>query len=353
MQSLRVLSPRVVVAALALVATPTTYAVDRMQLQACAGLPGKEQRLACFEALAAQDRGEPAAAGSPGVVPPANREGGQARSSPEQEPAAAEGPSARGGSWLSRHWELDAADKRAPLAFRTHRDNYVLFANVSSSPNVAPFRPFAPSLRFDHTEVGFQLGFKMKLAPAVLDSPVDLWFGYTQQTFWQAYNKRASNPIRETNYQPELMAVAPVDFTILGWRARLLNIGIAHQSNGQPSTLSRSWNRVYAQLGLERGDFTVLLRAWQPIGNLADNPDIIDWYGHGDLLATYRWHEHEFSALLRRNWRTERGAVQASWAFPLAGTLKGYVQLFSGYGDSLINYNVRQQTFGVGVLVGF
>jgi phospholipase A1 len=37
------------------------------------------------------------------------------------------------------------------------------------------------------------------------------------------------------------------------------------------------------------------------------------------------------------------------WAFPLAGSLNGHIQVFSGYGLSLIDYNHRQTTLGVGV----
>jgi phospholipase A1 len=129
-----------------------------------------------------------------------------------------------------------------------------------------------------------------------------------------------------------------------------------HQSNGQPSTLSRSWNRLYAQAGLERGQLTVLTRIWQRIGERRgedDNPDILDYMGHGDLIATYRWRGHEFSALGRRNFSTGRGAAQISWAFPLVANLKGYIQAFSGYGQSLIDYNSNQTAIGFGFLVQF
>ncbi len=45
-----------------------------------------------------------------------------------------------------------------------------------------------------------------------------------------------------------------------------------------------------------------------------------------------------------------RRAVQSkSWAFPISGTLRGHVQVFDGYGESLIDYNHRATYVGVGV----
>jgi phospholipase A1 len=129
-----------------------------------------------------------------------------------------------------------------------------------------------------------------------------------------------------------------------------------HQSNGQSSSLSRSWNRFYAQLGLESGDLGVTARVWKRLDNAKsnnDNADITDFMGNGDVRITYRDKGYEYSAMLRRNFDTKHGAVQASVAFPLVVNLKGYVQLFSGYGQSLIDYNYAQKSIGVGVLMDF
>jgi len=34
---------------------------------------------------------------------------------------------------------------------------------------------------------------------------------------------------------------------------------------------------------------------------------------------------------------------------PLLGPLRGYVKLFSGYGETMIDYDWRQSTIGIGV----
>lgn len=341
----------------------------------CAGIADAGSRLACYDRLAAGaaierdtvERDVSEAAKTAPVAPdgtpaqaartaPAAQEPGT-RDSVAAFPPASEQQTAEFS--LSSHWEVGRENKRGIFAFRPHRPNYII-ANYNSSPNNTPYLPFRritpDGNGLSHGELVFQLGFKMKGAENLLDTPADLWFGYTQESFWQAGNHDASSPFRESNYQPEMMLVMPADFALLGMRARFVNFGLVHQSNGQTSTLSRSWNRVYAQLGLERGNFTVLARAWKRLNEDAatdDNPDINDFLGYGDLLGTYRRNGHEWSLLARRNFRTGHGALQAGWAFPLAGQLKGYVQLFTGYGQSLIDYKHAHKSLGLGLMVSY
>jgi phospholipase A1/A2 len=128
---------------------------------------------------------------------------------------------------------------------------------------------------------------------------------------------------------------------------------MAHQSNGRGEDLSRSWNRVYAQFGFERGNLALMIRPWYRIPENAetdDNPDIEDYLGHGDLLAVYRQGRNVYSLLLRNNFKKSdnHGAVKLNWSFPLYGRLKGYVQYFNGYGESLIDYNHSQQSLRAG-----
>jgi phospholipase A1 len=57
--------------------------------------------------------------------------------------------------------------------------------------------------------------------------------------------------------------------------------------------------------------------------------------------------------LARRNFGKKHGAVQLGWAFPVRDNLKGYTQFFSGYGQSLIDYNYSQMSLGAGFLIDF
>jgi phospholipase A1 len=255
-------------------------------------------------------------------------------------------------------WELDRSAKRGVFNFRPHRDTYLLLANYSTSSNDAPFEEFTPAgVETKHVELTYQLSFKMKMIEQMLNTPVDLWFGYTQNSFWQAYNRAASSPFRETNYQPELMLTTPLSLNLgNALDIRYLTLGMVHQSNGQTSTLSRSWNRIYAEVGAEHGKFAGQLRIWRRLDNARsdnDNIDITDYMGHGDLNLSYRNNGHAFTLLARRNFSTNHGALQVGWAFPLSANLKGYVQGFSGYGQSLIDYNYSQKSLGAGFLADF
>lgn len=348
---MRIASQYVTWTSIFFLAQSPAIAVAANVLSECSVIVDNDRRLACFDRVAASLQ--------------ENRKDAQAMGSdPDGEPQLAPVASAQlrvdtpENSRLAQHWELSAENKRGILGFRPHHANY-LVATYTDSPNSAPYQPLrqfgSDDARLSHAELSFQLGFKMKLIENLMDGPGDLWFGYTQHSFWQAGNRKASSPFRESNYQPELMVVFPMSLEFGGVKARFVNLGLTHQSNGQASTLSRSWNRVYAQVGLERGDLAVLARLWHRLheDESDDNPDIVRFMGRGDLTGTYRWNGHELSLLTRYNFQSRKGGVQLGWTFPLAGHVNGYMQFFSGFGYSLIDYNHSQNVLGLGVLVTY
>ncbi|WGG53101.1 phospholipase A [Rugamonas sp. DEMB1] len=347
-------------AALGLAAAPGHASELSLRLERCSVLGDASARLACYDALAkAAPDGTVAiinaVADAPAATQPAPP--AAARPLPAAVVAVTTIPPEASISRMVQWWELDQPSKRGVFNFRPHRDNYLVLANYSTSSNDGPFKDFTPAgIEAQHTELTYQISFKMKMIEQVLSTPIDLWFGYTQQSYWQAYNRAASSPFRETNYQPELMLTTPLAIKLPGLDIRYAALGAVHQSNGQTSSLSRSWNRVYAEVGAEHGDLALALRLWKRLDNTKsnnDNVDIVDFMGHGDLRATYRFDGHELSVTGRRNFQKRHGSLQFGWAFPMTANLKGYLQAFTGYGQSLIDYNYSQKSLGAGFLIDF
>jgi phospholipase A1 len=136
-------------------------------------------------------------------------------------------------------------------------------------------------------------------------------------------------------------------------RWNLFTFAFNHQSNGRSDKISRSWNRLIAGFGVEHGNLGVLGRLWWRVpesDDSDDNPTISDYYGWGDLSAIYKWRDMSVAATIRGNPSTGKGAGQLTYtSAPLLGPLRGYVKLFSGYGETLIDYNWNQTTIGIGV----
>ena len=322
------------------VAAPTSLAD-------CMKVTENTARLACFDQLAAASVAQAAPVpAAPIALTNADVE------NIEDAQAVAAAPSR-----LASHWELGDIDNRA-LRFRPHQSNY-LIATYSHAPNGEPYLPFRDLLEqekgLSHAELAYQLSFKIKMIEQAFSKPLDLWFGYTQRSFWQAANHDASSPFRETNYEPEVMAVMPLKGSLLGVNARFAGLGFVHQSNGQAGSLSRSWNRVYAQVGVDKGNFSLVGRVWKRVSEAAEddnNPDIVDYLGRGDLMAAYQWDNgQELNATVRYNTSTNKSGVQIGYTYPIAGKVGAYVHLFSGYGQSLIDYNYFQRSIGFGFKV--
>lgn len=269
------------------------------------------------------------------------------------------------GSLLLERLRRERAAEGVRSLLTAHKRNYLLPATYADSPNEAPFRDLAGEVvtdeNLDRVEAKFQLSLKFSLADGLFGRRDRLYAGFTTLSFWQAYNRNVSAPFRETNYEPELFWTAPLDRLPFGLDGGLVTVGVSHQSNGRGGSLSRSWNRVYGELALEKDNLVVSLKPWWRIpeeekdapGDVIgdDNPDIDDYLGHFELTSVYRHEGHEWSVLLRNAFHTGRGAVQIDWTFPLWRGVRGHAQYFNGYGESLIDYDASIERIGIGILL--
>ncbi len=262
---------------------------------------------------------------------------------------------------VEKRLDEDKSNVLRPFTLMSHSANYILmaahnFQGWSSEEYVEASG--RDDLSFKDTEVQFQISIKTPLAINLFDKNLDLFAAYTVRSFWQLYNGEISSPFRETNHQPELWLQHRSDFEIFGFKNSANILGFAHQSNGQAANLSRSWNRVYAAFGFQKGNLGFILKPWVRIEENEendDNPDITDYYGHGEFRLGYKYEDHVFSFMTRNNLESNfsRGAVEFGWSFPLMDYkyLKGYIQYFSGYGESMIDYDNYVNRIGVGVAV--
>jgi phospholipase A1 len=328
----------------------------------CAAIGAAADRLACYDTLAgrAPAPAEPVAQqAAPGASPPATS---LLAATDAPLPDTADAPAEP--SLLSKYWELEPADKRGIFNFVGYQPNYVLPIHVTSRINRAPQSPTQAVVAqpdYRPEEAKFQLSLRTKVAQDFGLPGADLWVAFTQQALWQIYNAADSKPFRNTDYQPELIYVVPTKPGLralpFGWRWRYTQVALAHQSNGQSDPLSRSWNRVYLGAGFERGDWSLTARFDQRLNEpLArdNNPDLVTYRGRAEFRLGWAHGLQTASLMYRGTLRGARyGALQFEWTYPVyrdqPNGLRWFVQAFSGYGETLTDYNFRQNSLGAGV----
>ncbi len=321
----------------------------------CHALADAAQRLACYDRVTHRPDAAAPPAAAPSAVPAASETAGAQREM--REATATEPPPTT--SMIDRSWGFDPASARYQMGF--YNENYLMAARYTDRVNTAPFQPiFEETGRtedLNNTEAAFQLSFKARVFTTD-DRRFGVWAAYTQQSQWQIYNGDISRPFRETNYMPELfVSYRPGIDLPGGFKWNLVNAGYNHQSNGRSDAVpySRSWDRLFAEFGIERENLALFAKVWWRIPESDsddDNPDITDYYGHGEIRGIWRWRDNSFTAGVRGNLSTGKGAFTASWLSPpLLGPFRGYVKFFTGYGETLIDYNWRQTTFGAGIAI--
>ncbi len=271
-------------------------------------------------------------------------------------------------SYLSKAWLLDpdSREKAGRWAIRANRDNYFLLYTYNGALDKQPYESVNPGTHLQNAETKFQLSLKLKLLEDIFEvfgKPVDIWAAYTQLSVWQLWNFNNSAPFRETNYEPELIANVRMNKELVdGWKLQFIQfVPLNHQSNGQSEPLSRSWNRTMVNFGFEKGNFDVVLKGWYRWPESAendDNPSISSYLGYGELWAGYHGKAcgmaYNLGLMLRNNLRFDdenRSTVQIGIDSTLVGPLNWYIQYFTGYGETLIDYNHYTNRIGLGVKI--
>ena len=272
-------------------------------------------------------------------------------------------------SEISRFYELETGSDCGNFTFRGYKPLSV-FVTAADSINQQPSSPGkapAEARDYDKQELRIQLSARTKIASGLLTQTASglqdsIWVGYTQQSYWQVFNPSLSRPFRTTDHEPEIFYVYPTTAKLpFGWQWRYSGVGMVHHSNGQSEPLSRSWNRWYLMTGAELDNrWQVHAKLWKRMAESNDdddNPGIQNYWGRGELKLL--WHVNDANTL----GLTARGSVgkgygsgRLEWMRTLGegwnggkSNLRLHVQLFSGYGESLIDYNRKRTSLSVGL----
>lgn len=231
--------------------------------------------------------------------------------------------------------------------FGAHKPNYIL-------PLTWTFNDLSDRQGYG---IKFQISVKQRL---IEFSGYTIFFGYTQKSFWQAYDRDNSSPFRETNYNPELFLATPQFRT--KWGDIKLFTGYEHESNGEVVPLSRSWNRIYLQGRISYPFFLADYKIWYRLPEKEkenpddaegdDNPDIHHYYGYSELTLKFNINQTQLGIMGRVNAIEQKGAIRIDLSHPVSDeSVYWYMQYWHGYGESLIDYNRILTRFGIGIIV--
>jgi len=220
------------------------------------------------------------------------------------------------------------------------------------------------------TQVKFQFSFKYDLWPSTSHHTV--YLAYTQKSLWDLYD--TSSPFRESNYAPEVF-YAHYHSELHGQPnpgCGLFSeqLGIEHESNGELSDASRSWNRVFGDV--EATCYGALaygllgLRLWYPFG-INENARIIKTQGYGELVVGVgvdpdAWPLNGLVTIAVRKGTSRdlgKGSVTLDARYrPTYQRLFGkawkfapylWFQLFAGYGETLGTYDRSTTSARIGI----
>lgn len=259
------------------------------------------------------------------------------------------------------------------FGLRAYYPNYAIVSYTNKTPRGDPALDGTNSGSADYlnTETKFQISLRADYVTELFGF-TQIWTGaYTQTSYWQIFIE--SSPFRETNYKPELFVTFPFYHKLDAIGMKAITFGYKHASNGQPDnpdvnatreyedgpyqgSRSRSWNRLYVRGYFQWENFFAELTLWHRMKeeyDTNDNPNITDFYGDGSLEVGYIRDKLLTRVTMRHSFDSGNfsGELEMSHPVPLSDNVFFYLQAFSGYGQSLIDYDQKVNQVGFGLSI--
>jgi len=202
----------------------------------------------------------------------------------------------------------------------------------------------------------FQISFKYR--PFDPDSAMaqyapflsNMYFAYTQTSIWDIGGN--SSPFKDTSYRPSFYykwASSGRGLMPDEWKA-----GLEHESNGQAGVDSRSLNTGFIRpiwnIDLADGKRLTLQPKFYDYIEKKDNPDIQRYRGYVDWQARYGREDGLILAGLYRQGTGGYASGQLDISYPISDKIFArtgtflHLQLLSGYGETLLEYNRDSDT---------
>ncbi len=263
------------------------------------------------------------------------------------------------------------------LAVAQESTNAVAGGATNSAPVASSFSRFLSPYEPIYFLVGtypaaeFQLSLKYEIF-----APTNRWarpftnfyLAYTQTSFWDLLSSDPS--FYDTSYKPS--AFVSIPDILLGRNERPCQIdlqaGIEHESNGRGGAGERSLYTAYLQPTFSFGQpqrlqLSLSPRAWvYVIGLSQNNPDMADYRGYADLSGTLSWklkgQENNQAFKLRTAFGLGDNGSHSSLKIDLSFSVlqwcrwftpRIHVQYFTGYGQTLRQYNASSHGLRAGI----
>ncbi|MEA1891112.1 MAG: phospholipase A [Campylobacterota bacterium] len=240
-----------------------------------------------------------------------------------------------------------------------YKVNYLLPVGYTSHS----YKSYVPTDQYRHVEAELQISLKLHAGSNLLGLGENYYFSYTHQAFWQIYAE--SSPFRETTYNPELFVIFNISGSDSIFNMESIKLALAHRSNGQgniedngydrisdnPNSRSRSVNYIYSTFSFRHNTLMTELTLWVPFPEnkeKSDNPDLMDYTGYTSIKFNYFLRKHMFTLMGRGNFSTLKGAAKATYSYPLFENVCLYAKVFTGYGESLTDYNNKLTKYSIG-----